>query len=163
MPSSSNYLPVSKMKISLTILFFPSPSLPPKTIRNWPNCVDEWQFLVEGGAPSSPVCYYPLAAGLLAAAADYTTSPCKLTFALLPPPPAIGAVLTLIMFQPNSTISLVWLGRPSPSSPCTDGYPDMKDCIYFEVCFPCYLLCFFWIILVGKVYSNLLLNLIYLL
>jgi len=41
------------MKMSLTILFFPSPSLPPKTIRNWPNCVEEWQLRVDGGDPSS--------------------------------------------------------------------------------------------------------------
>jgi len=54
------YLPVSKMKISFTIRFLPSPSLPPKTIRNWPNCVEEWQFRVDGGDPSS--CYYPPAA-----------------------------------------------------------------------------------------------------
>ena len=50
------YLPVSKMNISLTIRFFPSPSRPPKVIRNWPNYVDEWQFRVEGGDPSSYYC-----------------------------------------------------------------------------------------------------------
>lgn len=43
------HLPVSKMKMSLTIRFLPSPSLPPKMMRYCPNWVDEWQFLVEGG------------------------------------------------------------------------------------------------------------------
>ena len=44
-------LPVSKMNISFTILFLPSPSLPPNTMRYCPNWVDEWQFLVLGGWP----------------------------------------------------------------------------------------------------------------
>jgi len=43
------YLPVSKMKISLTIRFLPSPSLPPKMIKYYPNYVELWQFLVLGG------------------------------------------------------------------------------------------------------------------
>jgi len=34
-------LPVSKMNISFTILFFPSPSLPPNIIRYCPNYVEE--------------------------------------------------------------------------------------------------------------------------
>jgi hypothetical protein len=42
-------LPVSKINISLTIRFLPSPSLPPKIMRYWPNYVEEWQFLVDGG------------------------------------------------------------------------------------------------------------------
>lgn len=42
-------LPVSNMKMSLTMRFLPSPSLPPKMMRYCPNWVDEWQFLVEGG------------------------------------------------------------------------------------------------------------------
>lgn len=42
-------LPVSNMKMSFTMRFLPSPSLPPKMMRYCPNWVDEWQFLVEGG------------------------------------------------------------------------------------------------------------------
>ena len=47
-----------------------------------------------------------------------------------------GTVLTLIIFQPNSTISEVWFGRPSPSSPCTLGCPEMNDyiAIFYLLC-----------------------------
>ncbi len=44
-------VPVSKMKMSFTMRFLPSPSRPPKTIRYCPNWVEEWQFLVLGGCP----------------------------------------------------------------------------------------------------------------
>ena len=128
------------MKISLTILFLPSPSLPPKTIKNWPNYVEEWQFLVDGGEPSN--YYYP------PAAAAWTISPWAEVFAyyekvsyfweniLAAKALTFGTVLTLIIFQPNSTISEVWFGRPSPSSPCTLGCPEMNDyiAIFYLLC-----------------------------
>lgn len=31
--------------------FLPSPSLPPKIIKYYPNCVEEWQLRVDGAGP----------------------------------------------------------------------------------------------------------------
>ena len=51
-------------------------------------------------------------------------SECQRKFEIL----TLGKELTLIIFQPNSTISEEWWGPPSPSSPCTLGCPDINDC-----------------------------------